>query len=69
MESEVALVGCLVFARRPDEAHEIVVSALFVLRYDKEDGGDDCSDIDQVGVVSLAVFNPEVFACRFEEHG
>ena len=67
MEREVPLLGCLVFARQPDEAHEIVVFVLLVLGYKEEDGGDDCSDLEQVGVGTLTVFDLKAFSCRFEE--
>ena len=69
MEIEVSLVGCFVFDCRPDEAHEIVVSVLLAVGCEEEDGGHDCSDLEQVGIVRLAVNDPEVFLCRFEERG
>ena len=69
MKSEVPLVSRLVFARQPYEADEIVVSILFIVGSKEEDGGDDGSDLDQVGVGWLAVFDLKVFSCRFEERG
>ena len=69
MESEVSLVIRLVFASRPDKADKIVVYVLLIVRSKEEDGGDDVFDLDQVGVGWLAVFDLEVFPCRFEEGG
>ena len=69
MESEVPLVGCLVFFRQPDEAHKIVVSVLLIVGSEEENEGDDGSDLYQVGVGWLAVIDLEVFLCRFEERG
>ena len=69
MESQVSLVSRLVFACLPDEAEKIVVSVLLIIRSEEGDGGDDSSDLDQVGVGWLAVFDLKVFSCRFEEHG
>ena len=40
----------LVFACRPDEADKNLVSVLLIARIKEEDGCDDGSDIDQVGV-------------------
>ena len=59
----------LVFARRPDEADEIVVSVLLMVRSKEEDECDNGSDLDQVGVGWLAFFDLKVFPCRFEEGG
>ena len=39
-----------------DEADKIAVSVLLIVRSEEEDGGDDGSDLDQVGVGWLAVF-------------
>ena len=55
MESQISLVSRLVFARRPDEAREIVVPVFLIIRREEEDRGDDGSDLDQVGVGWLAV--------------
>ena len=38
-----------------------MVPVLFVVGCKEEDGGDDCPDLDQIGVVRLAVFELEVF--------
>ena len=46
-----------------------MVSVLLMVGSEEEDGGDDGSDIDQVGVGWLAVFDLEVFLCRFKERG
>ena len=46
-----------------------MVSVLLIVRSKEEGGGDYRSDIDQVGVVWLAVFDLKVFPCRFEEGG
>ena len=67
MEIQVSLVSCLVFSRQPDEADKIVVPVFLIARSEEEDGGDDGSDLDQVGVGWLAVFDLEVFLCCFEE--
>ena len=69
MESQVSLVSCLVFARRPDKAEEIVVPVFLIVRSEEEDGGDDGSDLDQVGVGWLDVFDLEVLLCCFKECG
>ena len=53
----------LVFSRRPDEAREIVVPVFLIVRREEEDRGDDGSDLDQVGVSWLDVFDLEVFSC------
>ena len=63
------MVSRLVFSRRPDEADEIVVSVLLIVRSKEEDGGDDGSGLDRVGVGWLAVFYFKFFSCRFEERG
>ena len=59
----------LVFYCQPDEADEIVVYVLLIVMSKEEDGGDDGSDLDQVGVGWLAIFDLKVFSCRFEERG
>ena len=46
-----------------------MVPVLFVLGCKEEDEGDDCPDFDHVGVGRLAVFDLEVFSCRFKKHG
>ena len=46
-----------------------MVSILFVVGFEEDDGGDECPDFDQVGVGRLAVFDLEVFSCRFEKRG
>ena len=69
MEREVSLVGCLLFARRPDEDHEILVSVILIVGCKEEDGGDYCYDLDYVGVGRLAVFDLEVSSFHFEERG
>ena len=46
MESQVSLVSCLVFARRTDEADEILVSVILIVRSEEEDGYDDGSDLE-----------------------
>ena len=62
-------MSCLVFARQPDKANEIVVSVPLIKRSKEADLGDDGFDIDQVGVGWLAVFDFEVLMCRFKELG
>ena len=69
MESQVALVSRLLFARRPNEADKIVVSVLLIIWSKEEDGGDNGSDLDKVGVGWLAIFDLEGFLICFEEHG
>ena len=59
----------LVFARQTDKADEILVSVLLIVGSEEKNGGDDGSDLDQVSVGWLAVFDLEVFLCRFEERG
>ena len=59
----------LVFACQRDKADEIVVPVLLIVRSKEEDGGDDGSDLDKVGVDWLAVFDLEVFLSCFEERG
>ena len=59
----------LVFYCRPDKADEIVVSVLLIVMSKEEDEGNDGSDLDQVGVGWLAIFDLKVFSCRFEERG
>ena len=44
-----------------------MVSVLLIVECKEYDEGDDCSDLDQVSMVRLAVFDFEVFSCRFEE--
>ena len=46
-----------------------MVSVLLIVGSKEENGGDDGSDLDQVGVGWLAVFYLEVFLCLFEERG
>ena len=69
MESQVSLASCLVFSCQPDKSDEIVVPIFLILRSEEEDGGDEGSDLDQLGVGWLAVFDLEVILCCFEEHG
>ena len=69
MEGKFSLVGCYVFACRPNKAHNILVSVLIVIGCKEEDGGDGCPDLDQVGVGRLAVFDLKVFSCRFKKCG
>ena len=59
----------LVFARQLDKADKIVVSVLLIVRSEEEDGGNEGSEIDQVGLGWLAVFDLKVFLCRFKERG
>ena len=40
----------LVFACQPDRADEILVSVLLIIRIKEEDGSDDASDLDKLGV-------------------
>ena len=56
MESQVSLVSCLVFSFQPDEADKIVVPVFLIVWSEEEDGGEDGSNIDQLGVGWLAVF-------------
>ena len=44
-------------------------AVLLIARSEEEDGGDIGSDLDEVGVGWLAVFDPEVFSSCFEESG
>ena len=46
-----------------------MVSFLLIVRSEEENGGDYGSDIGQVGVGWLAIFDLKVFLCRFEESG
>ena len=69
MESQVYLVSRLVFSRRPNEADNLLVAVFLIVRSEEEDGGDNGSDIDEVGVGWLAVFDLEVFLICFEESG
>ena len=58
-----------ILARKPHEADAIVVAVFLIVRSKEEDGGENGSDIDEVGVGWLAVFNLEVFSSCFEERG
>ena len=69
MESQVSLVSCLVFARRPNEADEIVVAVFLIVRSKEENRGYNGSDIDEVCIGWLAVFDLKVFSRCFEERG
>ena len=59
----------LAFARRPNEADDILVAVFLVVRVEEEDGGDNGSDIDEAGVSWLAVFDLEVLLSCFEVRG
>ena len=54
MESQVSLASCLIRAHQPHEADKIVVAG---------------SDLDEVGVGWLAVFDLKVLSRCFEERG
>ena len=69
MERLVSFVSRLVFARQPDKSDKIVVSVLLIVSSKEEDGGDDGSDLYQVGFSLLAIFYLRDFWCRFEERG
>ena len=69
MESQVFLESCLVFARQPDKSDKIVVSVFLIVCSKEVDGGDEGSDLDQVGVGWLDVFDLKVFSSCFEERG
>ena len=46
-----------------------MVSIILVIGCKEEDGGDDLPDLDQVGIVRLAIFDLEGLSCRFEKRG
>ena len=46
-----------------------MVSVFLIVRIKEEDGDDNGSDLDQVGVGWLAVFDLEVFLSCFKERG
>ena len=69
MESQVSLVSRLILARRPHEVDEIVVAVFLIVRSEEEDGVDNVSDLDEVGVGWLAVFDLGDFLSCFEERG
>ena len=69
MKSQVSLVSCLILACQPYEADDIVVAVFLIVRSAEEDGGDDGSDLDEVGVCWLAVLDQEVFLSCFEKRG
>ena len=50
MEGQVSLVSRLLFSFRPNKADEIVVPVFLIVRSEEEDGGDNGSDLDLVGV-------------------
>ena len=58
-----------VFACLPDNANKIVVPGFLIVRSKEGGGGDDGSDLDQIGISWLAVFVHKVFSCCFEERG
>ena len=59
----------LVFACRPDKADDTNVSVLLTIESEEEDGDDYISDLDQVGVGWLAIFDLEAFSFCFDERG
>ena len=63
------MVSRIVFDSRPNKANMIVITVLIIVHSEEEDGGDDCSDLDQLGVGWLADFDLKVFSCCFEERG
>ena len=69
MEIQVSLVSFFFLNRRPHEADKIVVAVFLVVRSEDEDGGDNGSDLDEVGVGWLAVFDLDVFSGCFVERG
>ena len=62
-------MSCLILACRPHKAGEIVVAVFLIERSKEEDGGDNGSDLDEVGVGWLTVFDLKVFSNCFEERG
>ena len=46
-----------------------MISVLLIVRREEEDGGENSSDLDEVGVGWFAVFNLELFSSCFEERG
>ena len=69
MESQFSLVSRFVLASRPHEADEIVIAVILIIRSEEEDGGENGSDIEEVGVGLLAVFGLELLSSCFEERG
>ena len=69
MEIQVSLVSQFILARLPHKAEEIVVSVFLIVRSEEEDGGENGSVLDKVGVGWLDVFDLEVFSSCFEERG
>ena len=69
MEIQVSLVSLFILSRQPHKANEIVVDVLLIVRSKEEDGGDNGSDLDDVGVDWLTVFELKLFLSCFEERG
>ena len=46
-----------------------MIAVLLIVRSKEEDGGENGSDIDEVGVRWLAVFDLKLFSSCFEERG
>ena len=65
VEIQVSLVSRFVLARQPHKADEIVISVLLIVGSEEEDGGENGSDLDEVGVGWLAVFDLELFLSYF----
>ena len=69
MEVQVSLVSRFILARRPHGPDEIVVAVFLIVRSEEENGGDNGSDIYEVGVGWLDVFDLVVFLSCFKERG
>ena len=69
MEIQVSLVSRLILDRQPHEVDKIVVVVFLIIQSEEEDGGENGSDINEVGVGWLAVFDLEVLSSCFEERG
>ena len=69
MESQVSLVCRFLLAHRPHKVNGIVIAALLMVQREEEDGGENGSDIFEVGVSCLAIFDLKLFLSCFEDHG
>ena len=62
MESQVSLVSRFLLSRRPHEADGVVIAVLLIVRSEDKDGGENGSDLEEVGVRWLVVFDLEFFS-------
>ena len=69
MESQVSLVSCLILARLPHEANNIVVAVLLIVWIKDEYGGDNGSNLDKEGIGWLVIFDLKVFSSCFKKRG